>query len=270
MITIKDIRGILNRCLYKPGSEFSCEPVINGLGSLRDIDLMTDTPVMVHITIKVQDVKTLTDTTVRGSFKLERGELEQMDEMMFLERLRKEILRSEEHEIDEWFLVDGNCYKEPHPEMRRKLAWHQKEPNTDLRVRANPRKPKEDPWKMRWPEFAPVSPEAGKMVHPDEVMFIEPMRMPASVREELEQIAQKNRRDLLARMASEMRLDPIMDTSTLMKETMLPGAPNGKRTMPMPPQRPPKKIKLNTTSAMGLKVRPSTKHSQLRSSPKSK
>jgi hypothetical protein len=240
--------------------------VINGLGSLRDIDLYKDTPVMVHITLPVKDVKTLTATTVRGSFKLERGELEQMDEMMFLERLRKEILRSEEHEIDEWFLVDGNCYKEPHPEMRRKLAWHQKEPNTDLRTRRHPTEA-DHRQKMHWPEFAPVSSKA--MVSPEEVMFEKPPRMPESVREELAQIQEKTYKALRERMDLETRSALIMDTSTMLKEmTQEPGAPNGKRTMPLPTLRPPKKIKLNTTSAMGVKL--STKHSQLRSSPKSK
>jgi hypothetical protein len=254
MITIKQIHSLLQRCRYKPGSEFRCEPIVEGLGSLRDIDLYQDTPVMVHISMRVINVLDGGETFVRGSFKLERGELEQMDEMQFLERLRKEISRSEEHEIDEWFLVDGNYYREPHPEMRRELAWHQKEPNTDLNKR---REPRPRPWKTHWPEFTP---EKGKeAVSAEEAMF------PLDRKPDMEKWSKLQ----ASLMASEMKSGLMRDMPTL-KMTPEPGAPNGKRPVPLPPLKPPKKVMMNTTSAMGIKLRQQSKPSQLRSSRRNK
>ena len=273
MITLKEISHLLSRCSYKPGSEFKCEPVISGLGSLGDIDLYTDVPVMVHISLKVVDVRTGTDTFVRGSFKLERGELEVMDQYTFLERLRSEILRSEEHEANEWFLVDGNCYQEPHPELRRKLAWHQKEPNTDQSQRIPPRDPRS---KMRWPDLEPVSAKGQDMISPEDVVF--PM-----LSEEQKTAYQKMALDSMVTAMKSGRMKGIPTPEKMMKELItldemgllkeeapLPGAPNGKRTMPMPTPKPPKKIKMNVTSAMGIKLKQPTKPSQLRSSQRNK
>lgn len=237
MITLNEISHLLTRCSYKPGSTFSAEPAFDR----KSWDQMSSS-VMVHISLRVKNIKNSLDTFVRGSFKLEVGELEIMTEEEFLERLRAEIVRSEEHEIDEWFLVDGNCYQEPHPEMRGKTKWFQKPKNTDQSLR-DPRT-RDQHSRSPWPDFAPTP---GEMVKPEDVTFPYP---------ELTEL-EKNRRmmDLLDGMDMATRSDLMTGTPTQkeMREGLL--VMDESILLKEEPPELKKIVKWNIDPILGTKIR---------------
>jgi len=111
MIRITEVHRLLERASYKPGTTFRA-------------DRIDRHDVLIHVSQRVQDVRPPNGTTfVRSSYKLDESELRSMNEHQFYQRLYEEILRQEEHELREWFVVGDHAFIDPHPEVWRNVRW---------------------------------------------------------------------------------------------------------------------------------------------------
>ena len=108
----QDIERLLSRVTYKPGSRISViEPILHSISREPDLVVRVEQP--------VKNVNPPYNwTSVAKTFFIKKHDLRKMGEKDLYERLYKEILDMEEHELREFFKVDGQHFIDPHPENR--------------------------------------------------------------------------------------------------------------------------------------------------------
>lgn len=113
---VREAQALVGRLSYKPGS------------TLYLNRSMYDMRVVLVVDVKVVDVKGGYRTTLSVGKPLDAAPLHSMSQDEFIEWVRCQILELENHELDEWFMLDDAWVHDPHPGVGRKtLAEHRAE-----------------------------------------------------------------------------------------------------------------------------------------------
>jgi hypothetical protein len=107
---------LAERITYKPGWRIEVMPP-------EESDRFFNRPINLLLLWPAQDINTKQPTRLATSAAVSPAILAMMTDEEVVKRVFCDMLikRTELHEMDEWFKLDGVCVFEPHPELKTKL-----------------------------------------------------------------------------------------------------------------------------------------------------